>query len=311
MPEHSRRPRVRAPTPRAAGATSASETLYRGLVEDQTELVSLATPGGELTFVNRAYARWHGLRADEMVGRSLLEFVPEPDRAAVAEHLRRVCEVRESLEAENQVTRPNGETCWFAWTNRALFDAAGRVTAIHSVGRDIEWRVAAEQRVRQSEARFRLLAENSIDMILLVDRDGKRVYVSPSCRPMLGFEPEEMLRLNTREALHPDDAPRVLERLARSGEDSDTLVYRMRRKDGGICLGREPRATVRRRTGANAATAASGARHRAARRDGKPAARERSPISAAGGHQLRHGVSARPRPVARLRVAGLSRNHRL
>jgi diguanylate cyclase (GGDEF)-like protein/PAS domain S-box-containing protein len=207
------------------------EARYRGLVEDQSELVSLATPEGELRYVNRAYASLYGTTPEEMVGRSLFEFIPAEQHDAVAQHLKSVCQAKQSIEGENQVLLHDERKRWVAWTNRALTDAEGRVTAIHSVGRDIEERVAAEQRLQESEARYRFLAEHSTDMILLVGLDGQRYYASPACRALLGYEPEEMLEIRTRDALHPDDVTRVIDALATGGAGGP-LTYRMRRKDG-------------------------------------------------------------------------------
>jgi PAS domain S-box-containing protein len=79
-----------------------SETRYRELVENQSELVSLATPDGELRFVNHAYARHYGLQPQDMVGKNLFDFIPEEGRAAVAEHLRRVRSVTHSVEDETR-----------------------------------------------------------------------------------------------------------------------------------------------------------------------------------------------------------------
>jgi diguanylate cyclase (GGDEF)-like protein/PAS domain S-box-containing protein len=209
-----------------------SEARYRGLVEDQSELVSLASPDGQLRFVNHAYARHYERQPDEMIGKNLFDFIPQDARPAVAAHLRRVCSVDVSVEDENQVVLANGQTRWMAWTNRALTDAEGRVTAIHSVGRDIEDRVTAERHLQESEARYRLLADNSTDMILLVEPEGQRTYSSPACRKLLGFEPEEMLQIRSRDAVHPDDIALLDDRLARSDAEAATISYRMRRKDG-------------------------------------------------------------------------------
>ncbi|MGD0721425.1 MAG: PAS domain S-box protein [Roseiarcus sp.] len=211
-----------------------SEARYRGLVEEQSDFVSLATPDGVLTFVNHAYAQLHGAQPDELAGRSLLDFVPEDQRAAVAEHLAAVCRLDREVEVENQVRLPDGSARWVGWTNRALRDGEGKTIAIHSVGRDIDRRVAAERRLKASEAAYRLLADNSTDMILLVRRDGTRAYVSPACRALLGYEPEEMLGIGTRDSLHPDDFPKAFERLSQSRDERATLTYRMRRKDGGF-----------------------------------------------------------------------------
>jgi len=211
-----------------------SEALYRGLVEHQSELVSLAHPDGQLKYVNRAYAAFYGQEPDGMVGRNLFEFVPKQEHAALLEHLRQVAATKQSATSENQVTLPNGEQRWLAWTNRALTDSDGRVTTIHSVGRDIDERVLAEQRLRESQARYRLLADNSADLIMLVGRDGQRFYVSPACERMLGFTPEEMLALNARDAIHPEDAERVLAILGTDEQmlANPTISYRTRRKDG-------------------------------------------------------------------------------
>ena len=64
-------------------ALSQSESHYRAIVEDQAELISLARPSGELTYVNPAYARHFGKDPKDMVGRNLFEFIKLADREAV------------------------------------------------------------------------------------------------------------------------------------------------------------------------------------------------------------------------------------
>jgi len=212
-----------------------SEARYRGLVEDQSEMVSLATPEGRLRYVNHAYARRYGAEPDEMVGKSLFDFVPQGAHAAVADHLRRVCRADRSIADENQVMLPDGQTRWMSWTNRALRNGDGEVTAIHSVGRDVEHRVAAERRLKESEARYRLLAEHSTDMVLELDLDLKRRYVSPACREIFGYAPEEMIGGPSGAMAHPDDAERfsqVLRSLLDGRVDRHSVVARKRHRDG-------------------------------------------------------------------------------
>ncbi len=212
-----------------------SEARYRGLVEDQSELVSLASPEGQLRYVNHAYARQYGAQPDEMVGKSFFDFIPREAHAAVAEHLRRVCSADRSIEDENQMILPDGRTRWMSWTNRALRDSAGKVTAIHSVGRDVEQRVAAEQRLRESEARFRYLADHSTDMVLELDINLKRRYVSPACREIFGYEPEEMTGGTSGGMAHPEDAERlaqVFRSMLDGSVDRQSVIARRRHRDG-------------------------------------------------------------------------------
>jgi len=205
------------------------------LVEDQSELVSLATADGRLSYVNLAYARHYGAPPEAMVGRSLFDFVPPEGHRAVADHLRRACEADHGVSDENQVVLANGERRWMSWRNRALKDSDGKVTAIHSVGRDIEDRVATERRLKESETRYRLLAEHSTDMVFELDRDLKRVYVSPACREMFGYEPEEMIGGFSGLMAHPDDAERatqILKSLLSGRVDRETSVLRRAHRDG-------------------------------------------------------------------------------
>jgi PAS domain S-box-containing protein len=212
-----------------------SEALYRSLVEDQSDFVSLFTPLGELLYVNQAYARIHGRRPEEMIRKSLFDFVSKKERAAMEARLRKLSASAEPLEFESQVASPDGKKRWVAWSNRASKDGAGTVTAIHSVGRDIQRRVAAEQRIVESETRYRVyrqLAENSNDMKMLTRHDGRGVFVSPACRVILGYEPSEMLLQSPLDLIHPEDLEKVTEHLEDLGEPRENLTYRMRRKDG-------------------------------------------------------------------------------
>jgi PAS domain S-box-containing protein len=99
---------------------------------------------------------------------------------------------------------------------------------------DITARRAAERAGAQSEQRYRLLAENASDLVILRDRAGERIYVSPSCKTMLGYEPDEFATIPNRELIHPDDYPNVEEKLGRlSGVQPRTVtVHRVRHRDG-------------------------------------------------------------------------------
>jgi diguanylate cyclase (GGDEF)-like protein/PAS domain S-box-containing protein len=89
----------------------------------------------------------------------------------------------------------------------------------------------AQAKLAESERQLRLLADNANDIILRVRGDGRRLYASPACRTILGWEPEEMLKISTMEAIHPDDVG-VLEYLRKGSHGPRSSIYRLRRKDG-------------------------------------------------------------------------------
>jgi PAS domain S-box-containing protein/putative nucleotidyltransferase with HDIG domain len=110
----------------------------------------------------------------------------------------------------------------------------------HIAERAIEqWKIRIEKQQMQvqlseSEAQFRLLAENSSDMISKHDTAGTFLYVSPACRAILGYTPEELVGTSVTRLIHPDDAQQFIDLLAiREWNDiTVTIDYRARHKNG-------------------------------------------------------------------------------
>ncbi|GJE62182.1 sensor domain-containing phosphodiesterase [Methylobacterium trifolii] len=96
-------------------------------------------------------------------------------------------------------------------------------------------REKAELATRQSEHRFRLLAETTTDVIILSDLDTRRLYVSPSAEAVLGFPPMELIGTTPLDFVHPDDAEayeRVLNDLTSARINHASTCQRYRHKDG-------------------------------------------------------------------------------
>lgn len=83
-------------------------------------------------------------------------------------------------------------------------------------------------------AMYRIMVENTIDIIVRYNAARERTYISPASREMLGYEPEEMMDSSAAETMHPDDFARVNPRYLKFGPNEPNLEieFRMRRKDG-------------------------------------------------------------------------------
>ena len=115
-----------------------------------------------------------------------------------------------------------------------ILDDQGKPARILGVIQDITERKRMENALRESEERFRLLAENLTDMISRHSPEGVYLYVSPSCRALLGYASQEMINRNAFDFIHPDDR-RKTKRLYRATIKygvTITAQFRARRKDG-------------------------------------------------------------------------------
>ncbi|MCZ8313991.1 ATP-binding protein [Phreatobacter sp.] len=110
-----------------------------------------------------------------------------------------------------------------------------QASALARANRELERRI--EERgaaLEASEERYRLLADNARDTIILRNVEGRIFYASPSCQRLLGYTPQEMLAVNPAAIIHPDDWRRVdgVNRAIAEGRDLGFSLHRLRHKEG-------------------------------------------------------------------------------
>ena len=108
------------------------------------------------------------------------------------------------------------------------------IDAIMVTVRDITEARLAEELVRESERRYRLLAENATDMISLHDPFGVYLYASPATKSLLGYDPSELVGHSAYEFMHADDLAQVGRTHATLLDTPDlyTIIFRYRKKNG-------------------------------------------------------------------------------
>ncbi|HWF24385.1 MAG TPA: PAS domain S-box protein [Solirubrobacteraceae bacterium] len=213
-----------------------SEERFRLLVTSVTDhAIIMLDPEGRVTGWNPGAERIKGYAEAEIIGRHFSVFYP-PDLARAGDPQRELAAALAAGRYEEQAerVRKDGSRFWADITLTPILDDGGELRGYVKVTRDISERKRAEQAIREREERFRLLAENSTDVISRVSTDGTLLYVSPASQEVYGYDPKELIGRTARTDVHPEDAAAIRELVdghARGGDDV-TLEYRLRRKDG-------------------------------------------------------------------------------
>ena len=225
-------------------ALQASEERYRSIVNDQTDLIARFTPDGVITFVNEAYRSFFALLLNlhDIEGRKIqyvMQVTNYPEFEKFLSSLTRQTPIR---EMERVFTAGDGNKYWQIWTVRALFDTDGNPVEYQVVGRDITKRKRAEEALRENEEKFRVLSEQSILGIGII-QDGIYQYFNQGYCAISGYSEDEIRSWKPYEfakTVHPDDLDIVIEQVQKKQTNSLGAVthysFHAINKEGAILL---------------------------------------------------------------------------
>ncbi len=138
-----------------------SEARYRAVIEDHAEPLCRYRPDGTLTFVNEAYGRYFDRAPESLIGENFLQFVPEEDKAVLAEIVAAIAPESPVYISEHRVVGRGGVIRWQQWIDHGLFDDEGRLVEIQGGGRDVTERREAEELLKRRESILKVLNEQA------------------------------------------------------------------------------------------------------------------------------------------------------
>lgn len=147
-----------------------SEQKYRELVENANSMILRMDTEGRITFFNEFAQKFLGFTESEILGRSVLGTIVPQTESSGRDLVKLIHDLSEHPELhmhnENENMRRDGQRVWIAWTNKPVYDAAGRLTGILCIGNDITELKQAEQSLRAANS---ALAEAN-DKLAAADR---------------------------------------------------------------------------------------------------------------------------------------------
>ncbi len=188
-----------------------NEEKFRAIVQDQTDLIVRYLPNTTLTFANEAYGRYVGKSLDEILGHKFFDGLSEIEQKRVNKLLTSLTPDNPLYSDEFKVVNSAGQESWESWSNRGIFNEKGKLVEVQAVGNDITERKEAQEALRQSEQRYRLINDNANVIIWALDLEGNYTYISPAAEKLTGFTVEEFEQSNFSDFVSPDSLDRVTE----------------------------------------------------------------------------------------------------
>jgi formate hydrogenlyase transcriptional activator len=220
---------------KSAKALETGEARYRSIVHDLNDLIVRWQPNGIVTWVNDPYCEAFDTTPAALIGSSFFPFMAEPDRARLLRGIDVLTPDAPTRCDVHEVRLPGGHAVWHEWTDHALFDEAGRLVEIQSVGRDVTERILTAKALEESEMRFRGFVESTSDWVWEMSRDGRHTYSNHQVKRMLGYTPEELRGMHWHELMHPADLDEIearYESLVHEKRGWQQWIVRSRHRDG-------------------------------------------------------------------------------
>ncbi|MFX0022517.1 MAG: PAS domain S-box protein [Candidatus Hermodarchaeota archaeon] len=216
-----------------------SEEKYRYFIENSIEGLWVIDDNANTVLVNPSMAKILGYTIEEMVGESLFAFMDEEAVELTKYHLekrkRGISEERDAV-----MIHKNGKKIHLRIKATPIFDAKDRYEGTYAFLTDITDQFEAEQKLKESEEKYRILTEQSLLGIFIIQK-GRLKYINQALSDITGYSVEEMLnwkQMDIGKTIYHEDLKNIIARLKRSEagdlDEYSSSIFRIVSKSGNI-----------------------------------------------------------------------------
>ena len=223
----------------AEEALRVNEVMFRSITEQIDDLISIMDSKGIMTYTSPACRELFKYEPDEMIGHHFTEFIHEDSVHEANSIFNEGIEFkRKVINVEFKFERKDGST-FYGELNGSEFrngEESGTLVVIH----DITTRKQTLELLKESEEKFRSIAEQTSDMISIADQSGIIKYASKASTSIFQYEPEEMCGQNFTDFVEEksiQNAYSTFGNCLRTGESFFNLEFKMKKKDGTLFYG--------------------------------------------------------------------------
>ncbi len=212
-----------------------NEERWRAYIEQANDFIFALDASARVTLVNHALCDTLGYTAEELLGKSPLEFVAPDARASAQDALERVFRGETIDRFETVVLTRAQQRITLEISGKIFRDNKDTIVGTLHIARDITARKDAEELLRQQAQMYHSLIENVSDIIVLIDEHRWVRFVSSSVERVLGYSPADLIGMDVLNLTHPDEQGILEETFQRILQDpwhTHRIEHRLRHHDG-------------------------------------------------------------------------------
>ena len=198
---------------RAERQLEESEERYRSIVEAATDIIiTIDLNTGIITSANAMAEETLGYKRADILNKVPFQELIHPDEQekALKNIQERVLEDKRYPNSPFRIRKSDGSYFHTEVNGAILFDDDGNPSKYLALVRDVTERKLAEEERRESEERYRILVENSLTGVYIL-QDGKYQFVNGQLAKMLGYTREELMEVSVAQIIHPEDLEGIME----------------------------------------------------------------------------------------------------
>lgn len=205
------------------------------ITDHMMEMVSMGDQDDRFVYLSPSFETVLGYPADALIGAAMFDLIHPDDLPRVMELVSGALARGEQIKHECRCRHREGHYLWVETSVMMVRSAQWPHIVSMAVSRDVTERKTIEIALRESEQRYRFLAEYADDLIAYVTIPELRcTYLSPSYQRLLGYSEEELQNPFAMAGVHRDDQERVSAEMREQllKQDAGRFEYRMMRRDG-------------------------------------------------------------------------------
>ena len=207
------------------------------IFNDADDLIMILNDNYEFEWLNQdAHEKTLGYTKEDLLGKVAPDLIHPDDLEYVFEQLDDIFEKREG-RVTARIKRIDGDFVWIDIRGH-IFKSKSGMDKMFIIGRDISELKISEQKLRESEEKYRLIMENAEDFLLVLnDRFKIEFFNEPAVFKVLGYTHQDGIGKNILKFLHPDEYKKAINSITTNLSQQHRQEFQIRKKDGGYICG--------------------------------------------------------------------------